>query len=123
MRDRSDGRTVAQPVPNGDGFWIARQWDHVVLAENTPLLEDRSPDLAQYDAVTIRPIVLVAPRVLHRLKIDTANAAPLLGVPQNIANLLVIDALAHCSDEGCGQTTLFEIGERHLVSAAQISAA
>src|SRR5262249_656308 len=101
---------------------IARQRDHVVLAKDAPLVEDCAADLAQYDAVPVRDKTLVAPGILHGLKIDPAHAAPLRCMTQDIADLTIVDAFSHCGDECRRQTGLFEVGESHCVSAPQIGA-
>src|ERR1700722_12033813 len=77
VRHRPDGSAVAQPVADRDRLRIARQRDHVGPAEDAPLVEDRTADFAQYNAVPLRYEALVAPGILHRLEIDPADAAPL----------------------------------------------
>jgi hypothetical protein len=79
---------AAQPIADRDRLRIAPQRDHAGLAEYPPLVENRTADFAQYNAVLLRYEALVAPSTLHRLEIDPAHAAPLRGMPQDIADLV-----------------------------------
>src|SRR5260370_8925609 len=123
MRYGPDGGAVAQPVADRDRLRIARQRDHVILAEHPPLIEDRTADFAQYNAVLLRYEALIAPSILHRLEIDPAHAAPLRRRAQYIADLAVVDPFAHSGNKGGRQADLFEIGERHSRRAPEIGAA
>src|SRR5260370_29761237 len=87
MRHRPDGSAVAQPVADRDRLRIARQRDHVILAEHPPLIEDRTADFAQYNAVLLRYEALIAPSILHRLEIDPAHAPPLPRIAHDIPRL------------------------------------
>src|SRR5260370_27416360 len=117
MSDRRDRGAVAQPVPDRDRLRIARQRDHVIFAEDPPLVQDRTADFAQYNAVLLWYEALVAPGILHRLEIDPAHAAPLRRMAQDIADLAVVDPFADSGNKGGRQADLFEIGESHCVRA------
>jgi hypothetical protein len=101
MAHRPDHSAVAQSVADRDRLRIARQPDYVVLSKDAPLVEDRTADFAQHNAVLIRYEALVGPGILHGLELDPAHAAPLRRVAQDIAALTVIDAFAHSGNEVC----------------------
>src|SRR5258706_7237104 len=109
MGDRPDRGVVAQPIADRDRLRIARQRDHVIFAEDPPLVQDRTADFAQYNAVLLWYEALVAPGIRHRLEIDPAHAAPLRRMVQDVANLAVVDPFAHSLNKGGRQANLFEI--------------
>src|SRR5260370_35014557 len=111
MRHWPDGSAVAQPVADRDRLRIARQRDHVILAEHPPLIEDRTADFAQYNPVLLRYEALVAPSILHRLELDPWHAAPLRRMAQGIADPAVVHPFADSGNQGGAQADLFEFVE------------
>src|SRR5437762_8677786 len=96
-----DGRYLAaepQAVADRDRIGVAGQRDHVVAAENAPLIDDGLTDFRQHYAVALGVEAIVAAGVLHRLERDAAHAGAALGIAQDVADLVVVDAFANDAD-------------------------
>ena len=123
MRDRRYLAAEPQAVADRDRIGVAGQRDHVVAAENAPLIDDGLTDFRQHYAVALGVEPVVAAGILHRLEGDAAHAGPALRDAQHIADLVIVDAFADDADQRRRDAGCFQRIERPLPDPPQIGAA
>jgi hypothetical protein len=120
---RRDFTAVAQAITDRDRAGVARQRDHVALAEHAGIRDDAAANVGEQHAVAALVEADVAARVLDRLEVDAANAVPLQRMLDDGAHLVVVGPLFHDADQRRRDVVALEVFQRLLADAGQVGPA